>query len=175
MELLETTAPAATFVEPAADPVAELLAAAPLAPRPRPRDLPGVVLGTLCGWDEFGRPVVGFPDAPAAAPLPALTTVALQGEDAGREVVLTFVEGDPMRPLIVGLLQVPAPAPPKPQPVATVDGERLEFSAEKEIVLRCGQASLTLTRAGKILLSGTYVLSRSSGVNRIKGGSVQIN
>ena len=42
-------------------------------------------------------------------------------------------------------------------------------------MLRCGQASLTLTRAGKILLSGTYVLSHSSGVNRVKGGSVQIN
>jgi hypothetical protein len=53
--------------------------------------------------------------------------------------------------------------------------ERLELVAEREIVLRCGQASVTLTRAGKIILRGTYVLSRSSGVNRIAGGSVQIN
>jgi hypothetical protein len=53
--------------------------------------------------------------------------------------------------------------------------ERLELTAEKEIVLRVGDASITLTRAGKIILRGTYVLSRSSGVNRIKGGSVQIN
>ena len=53
--------------------------------------------------------------------------------------------------------------------------ERLELTAEREIVLRCGEASLTLTRAGKIILRGTYVLSRSSGVNKIKGGSVQIN
>jgi hypothetical protein len=34
---------------------------------------------------------------------------------------------------------------------------------------------LTLTHAGKVLIRGAYVLSRSSGVNRIKGGSVQIN
>jgi hypothetical protein len=55
------------------------------------------------------------------------------------------------------------------------DGERLVFSAEKEIVLRCGESSITLTRAGKILIRGAYVLTRSSGVNRIQGGSVQIN
>ena len=32
-----------------------------------------------------------------------------------------------------------------------------------------------LTRAGKVLIQGAYLLSRSTGVNRIKGGSVQIN
>lgn len=51
----------------------------------------------------------------------------------------------------------------------------LRFEAEEEIELRCGGASIVLTRAGKVLLRGAYLLSRSSGVNRIKGGSVQIN
>jgi hypothetical protein len=55
------------------------------------------------------------------------------------------------------------------------DGEHLELTAEREIVLRCGQASITLTRAGKVLIRGAYVLTRSSGVNRIQGGSVEIN
>jgi hypothetical protein len=55
------------------------------------------------------------------------------------------------------------------------DGKRMLLSAQEEITLRCGQASITLTKAGKVLLSGDYVLSRSRGVNRIKGGSVQIN
>jgi hypothetical protein len=58
---------------------------------------------------------------------------------------------------------------------ASVDGERLEFTASREMVFRCGEASITLTRAGKVLIQGCYLLSRSSGVNRIKGGSVQIN
>ena len=48
-------------------------------------------------------------------------------------------------------------------------------SARDQLVLRCGKASVTLTRAGKVLIEGTYVLSRSSGVNKIKGGSVQLN
>jgi hypothetical protein len=43
------------------------------------------------------------------------------------------------------------------------------------MVLRCGKASITLTRAGKVLIQGSYVLSRSTGVNRVKGGAVQIN
>ena len=42
-------------------------------------------------------------------------------------------------------------------------------------MLRCGKASITLTREGKVLIKGAYLSSRSSGVNRIKGGSVQIN
>jgi len=55
------------------------------------------------------------------------------------------------------------------------DGESIRINGQKEIVLRCGLASITLTRDGKILLRGAYVQSRSSGVNRIKGASVQIN
>jgi hypothetical protein len=62
-----------------------------------------------------------------------------------------------------------------PAAEAAVVPERLELTASREIVLRCGDASITLTRAGKIILRGAYLLSRSSGVNKIKGGSVQIN
>ena len=42
-------------------------------------------------------------------------------------------------------------------------------------MLRCGKASITLTKAGKVLIEGTYLLNRSSGVNRIKGGSAPIS
>ncbi len=56
-----------------------------------------------------------------------------------------------------------------------VDGKRLLFNAENEIVLNCGKSSITLTRAGKIILRGTYLLNRSSGVNMIKGASIKIN
>lgn len=96
-----------------------------------------------------------------------------------------FEGSDPQKPIIVGLLQQPQPArapaasaevSPGASPItAKIDGEQLVLSADKEIVLRCGKASLTLTRAGKVLIRGAYLLSRSSGVNRIKGGSVQIN
>ena len=56
-----------------------------------------------------------------------------------------------------------------------IDGEQLTVTADREIVLRCGEASITLTRAGKVIIRGAYVVSRSSGANRIKGACVQIN
>jgi len=49
------------------------------------------------------------------------------------------------------------------------------FDAKKEIVLRCGKASITLTKAGKVMIKGTYVVSRSSGANKIKGASIALN
>lgn len=58
---------------------------------------------------------------------------------------------------------------------AYVDGEKVLIEGKKEVVLKCGEASITLTRAGKILIRGKYLLNRSSGVNRIMGGSVQVN
>ena len=150
-----------------------------VAPPPR---IDGVLVGTLRGFAPSGEPLVEHPASHAGAPLPARSTVALCPKQAGRPVVLMFEAGDPRRPVVLGLIQEPKPAG-KPcgcggatgRPEATADGERLVFEADKEIVLRCGAASITLTRAGKIILSGAYVLSRSTGVNKIKGGSVQIN
>jgi hypothetical protein len=47
--------------------------------------------------------------------------------------------------------------------------------AKKPISLQCGAASVMITPCGKIVLRGKYLLSRAAGVNRIRGGSVQIN
>lgn len=56
-----------------------------------------------------------------------------------------------------------------------VDGERVVVDAVEELVLRCGKASITLRSNGRVLIQGTHVETRAEGVNRIKGGSVQIN
>lgn len=58
---------------------------------------------------------------------------------------------------------------------AYIDGARVVLEGKEEITLKCGEASITLTKAGKILIRGKYLLNRSSGVNRIMGGSVQVN
>lgn len=131
----------------------------------------GVVIGVLMGFAADGAPLVVYPGNPAEAALPARTTALLGPDDVGREVALLFEGGEPGRPLVVGRLI-------RPEPVEVArDGaaEVLELTAEREIVLRCGQASIALTQAGKVLIRGTYIFSRSSGVNKIKGGSVQLN
>lgn len=69
----------------------------------------------------------------------------------------------------------PAPEAPAAPVEALVDGKRVVIDAQDEIVLRCGKASITLRRNGRIVIRGTYVETRAEGVNRIKGGSVQIN
>jgi hypothetical protein len=133
----------------------------------------GVVIGTLLELDVIGSPRVDYPGNPDGA-LSARTLAALDSSKVGREVALMFEGGDPVKPIVLGVLQKPG----RPEPRALhveMDGERLIFTGKKEIVLKCGRASITLTRAGKVLLRGAYLSSRSSGVNRIKGGSVQIN
>jgi hypothetical protein len=60
-------------------------------------------------------------------------------------------------------------------PAGEEQPEELVVTAAKQLTLRCGEASITLTAAGKIIIRGKYIVSRSSGVQRIKGGSVQIN
>ena len=71
--------------------------------------------------------------------------------------------------------EVIAPKPVEPIETLKVDGKRVVIEGQEEIVLTCGESSITLTKAGKILIRGKYLVSRSSGVNRILGGSVQVN
>lgn len=144
-----------------------------------------LVIGTLAKIDEGGYPLVDFAGNAAAQPLMARSTAALDPNDVGCEVALMFEGSDPRKPVVLGVIQAAPPTRESVKPDehdedappldVEIDGQRVVLTAEKEIVLRCGKASITLTRAGKILIRGAFLLSRSSGVNRIKGGSVQIN
>lgn len=170
---------------PSAEPAA---AAAPV-------DFSAPRVGRLVGLDPDGGLRVDF-DGNEAGPQCARSTVPLSADEAGqavaggREALLLFEGGDPRRPIVVGLLQPqsatpnldlilePAPreeAAAEERQVAAVDGKRVVLEGEDEVVLRCGKASITLRRNGKVVIRGTYLVSRADGTNRIKGGSVQIN
>lgn len=139
----------------------------------------GVVIGTLLGFkDDATTPLVIYPGQPGTAALAAGSVLDLHGAHIGKAVVLQFERGDPTRPIVMGLLRQGAawPLPERPAQVdVDVDGERLVVTAKEQLVLKCGKASITLTKSGKVLVQGTYVSNRSSGVLRIKGGSVQLN
>lgn len=163
-----------------------------------------ILIASLAGFDEQGKPLISHPLIAGSTLLPAITTLALNHQHLGRQVALMFVNGDLNQPIIAGLIHSPlyalldnlsvaspettieedtlifeAPLPAKETRDASellrVDGKRVLIEGQEEITLSCGQASITLTKAGKILLRGTYLQSRSSGVNRILGGSVQVN
>lgn len=152
----------------------------------RAQALSKVVIGRLVEIEDGGVPLVDYPGNPDDRPLLAMTTSRCNEDDVGLSVALLFADGDPAKPLIIGLIQNPlqesveagfldGPDSETAAIEAQFSGRRVVLTAETELVLKCGKASITLTRAGNILLRGAYLLSRSSGVNRIKGGSVQIN
>ena len=138
-----------------------------------------VVTGELIAiTDEGQTPLVTFTGQIGAAAVRARSVVDLHGAHVGQRVVLMFEEADPARPIVMGVLRGAHgwPLPETPAQVEVdADGERMLVSARDQLVLRCGKASITLTSAGKVLIQGSYISSRSSGVNWIKGGSVQLN
>jgi hypothetical protein len=161
----------------AADLLQPLLTARPVAPRPDP--LPTVVIGELIAVvRETRTPLVRFEGQPGTAALPARSVVDLHGRHVGQPVVLMFENGHIDRPIVMGLLCGGETWPMEGAPAQVevdLDGQRLHIGAKEQLVLRCGKASITLTKAGKVLIEGTHLVSYSSGPNRIKGGSVDLN
>ena len=148
-------------------------------PSAKPREMAFAEVGELMALDAAsGMAWVRVAATPNANAVAARSTVDLHGSRIGREVLLNFIGGDASRPVIVGVF-ADAAGWPEAQTPSTVqvdaDGARLLVGAKDQLVLRCGKASITLTKAGKVLIEGAYVSSRSTGVIRIKGGSVQLN
>ena len=156
---------------------------------PRPSDtgaprVDGHRVGRLVGSDERG-PLVELADGQRALPARVTQTVdaasLLRAVTLRQDALLVFDDGQHDRPIVVALL---APAGPvaqtkseelAPKLEALVDGGQVTIEGRNEIVLRCGDASITLRRNGRVVVRRTYVETRSEGANRIKGGSVKIN
>lgn len=176
----ERVAPVVAVEEPCSRQLERLLAQ-PVEQRPRPGSrerIDGVMVGTLIGFRDAYEPLVIYPGQPGTTALTARASVDLYAEHVGHEVTLVFEDGDPVKPIVTGRIRVPSPWPATvrpPQVDVDADGTRLVLTAVDQLVLRCGRASITLTSEGKVLIQGTFLSSRSSGVNRIRGGSVQIN
>ncbi len=141
-------------------------------------------LATVVSLSPDGTPDVRLDDGGPAVPARlAVRTTRARVEKAiadRQQAVVVFEDGDRSKPLIVGFIEAlnrPQRDAPAGSPVveADVDGRRVRVTAQDEIVLECGSASVTLRRNGRVVIRGTYVETRSDGTNRIKGGQVQIN
>jgi hypothetical protein len=102
----------------------------------------------------------------------------------GAPVLLFFENGDRSLPIVVGMIREalrPEPAVPEfklevgKNRDVLVDGRRLVLDAQQEILLRCGKSTILLQRDGKVVIRGAHLVSRSSGPNKIKGGSISLN
>jgi Domain of unknown function (DUF6484) len=145
-------------------------------------DTASVQLATIVSVTDEGPQVQLDPGSPPVAARLAVAVTRERIDDAiaqCQQTVVLFENGDRTRPIIVGFIEaVPSPVQPADAPPvieADVDGKRVRVTAQDEIVLQCGTASVTLRRNGRVIIRGTYVETRSEGTNRIKGGQVQIN
>ena len=163
-----------------------------------------VIIGRLDALDEAGNAIVSLPELPYFQQRIALSTVPLSAQHLGRKVALMFTQCDDPEPIIIGVIHSPLQqvldsvlantpcvssadelvfaehiATSEParsiEDAVYIDGKQLVLEAQEEIVFRCGDASISLNKNGKIAIRGKYLLSRATGVNRILGGSVQVN
>ena len=156
-----------------------------------------IIIGSIRKVDPSGV-YVDFPHNPEEHDLLALSTLAIEATHIGREVALLFNGGDLRHPVIMGMIhsamldsfsapEISQPEPSQSEASGTIaknetdeievlaDGKKCHITANEELKLQCGKASITMTKDGKIFLRGTYLSSRSSGTNRVLGGSVLLN
>jgi hypothetical protein len=158
-----------------------------------------VVIGYIKKVDQSGV-YVDYPHNASGKHVLALATIPVEAKNVGREAALLFNGGDLNKPVIVGIihcemldalenrsntqesseawLDQPRVAEDEAKENSldlVIDGKEHCIEAQEEMTLKCGKASITLTKDGKILLRGTYISSRSSGTNRILGGSILLN
>ena len=160
---------------------------------------PGVELARLAAPASDGTLHARFGDGPA---VPVRVVVGLDPASLteGASALAVRVAGEDA-PVVIGVVTTPnverlarrvdfepppAPAPPPAVGEGTLggadgplhvvaDGRRVTVEAADELVLRCGEASLTLRADGKVVVRGTHILSHSTGPHRLKGGSFSIN
>ena len=166
---------------------------------------PGVELARLAAPASDGAPRAHFGDGPpvpirvvvgldptALIDGASILAVRVAGEPA--PIVIGVVDAPGVERLARRVDFEPPPAPraptaPAPPPAVgegtlggadgplhvVADGRRVTVEAADELVLRCGEASLTLRADGRVTVRGTHILSHATGPHRLKGGSFSIN
>lgn len=164
-----------------------------------------ILLGLLLSIDELGSAQVHLRDFERKPLNISLSLVPLTKENIGREVAIMCSQGEKPKLMIVGIIHSPSLgileqviattdassrdedvfATPRDVSEKTenqisdstllIDGKQIVLEGQEEIVIRCGESSISLHRNGKIAIRGRYLLNRATEVNRILGGSVQVN
>jgi hypothetical protein len=138
-------------------------------------------LGRLKKSDKPGEILVevrGYEAKPARVTAGISRKKLLDNAGEGREVLVVFVDGNPDEPVIVAMMEnvLEEMVFMESSPAGVrIDDERVEIRADKEIVLCCGEGSITLKKDGRIVVKGKELLSRATGVNKIKGAHVELN
>ncbi len=145
-------------------------------------------IGTLLEIGSDGAPIVDY-RGNEMGPLRARTVVVVPPAEArdilGRQVLLIFEDEEMARPIIAGFVRdtIVSRSEEAPAQSETLRSDfRLEseksstrIEDDEEVLMVCGKSSIKLRADGKVIIKGTEIVSRSSGANKIKGASVNIN
>jgi len=150
----------------------------------------GLLVGRIIALQENGNPLVAFDSVTKSKPIEALTVVPLASSSVGKDVAISFAQNQGGMPIVMGVIRrmlddvlddEPHNLEQKvlntetAKPEVIVDGNKLELSAPEEVTIRCGEASITLNKSGKILIKGEHMLNRISGAYKVKSGSIELN
>jgi hypothetical protein len=94
----------------------------------------------------------------------AHTCVPVCSGDIGRSCLVSFIEGTPNRPVVMGLMHTPNEVP-----------EEVAIQASEKVSLECGGGRVELFENGHINIQGRSINSQAQATHRIKGGSVKLN
>jgi hypothetical protein len=144
----------------------------------------GAISGHLDGIDDEGR-VLFKADGTATEAVPVIIGIELsdgalvKAARTHRRAMVVQTADANSRLVLVGLLRERVSSQARDarpgQLAVSMDGETVRLSAERNIELRCGAASLILRKDGKIVISGTNVVSASRGSNRVRGATISLN
>ncbi len=165
------------------------LQAEPICPAEISKAIEGLRLGKVVRIDEKGQVFVDYTGNRGERVLARYTSsVKLkslrEASISGQEILIAFEDNDPLRPIIIDtisslldeLVEIKEVEVKMDEPRDVIlDGKKITLAAKDEIEIKCGKGSIALYKDGKIVIRGTRLLSRSSGSNRIKGASVNIN
>ena len=129
--------------------------------------LEGVVIAEVVGVDD-GFPLVRVNQEVHRARVVWIKDAPDWSRCVGLRVAVTHIRSAE-QVLILGLLDEP------PQEKAVPKPRSLHIESGKELVIECGKSKIALRADGRIEIRGGHLVSRSSGPNKIKGGSVHIN
>jgi hypothetical protein len=139
-----------------------------------------VIIGRLIEFDAQKNPIIEINHGNQKQICRARSCVKLSAVQLGADVILVMTSEN--NPIITGVIETePVEVELKqatvftPQNTLAINGQLLNLKATECIRIECGEASITLTKEGKITIKSKHILSRAKKVNRIQGGSVELN
>jgi hypothetical protein len=128
-----------------------------------------IARANVVGWHDDGRVAVRADDGSVHACDVLRTGQRPVEVHPGDEVLCWLPPSGRQNGVVLGVVR---PFLPPTEPEAS---DELVLEAKKNLTLRCGDGSITIREDGKILIKGKDLVSHAKRLNRIRGGSVQIN